>query len=175
MPKTTLCSSMSPVPALEFLVRVYFSKFSSGLQGHILKRGKITEKVIREKNQVIVKSPEAHARAPLSEDLRQCQQRIRREPSQSSPQRFKDTASLHSFLSCAWSRAWQRISSKTMRFLTSLQRKVRSCPRSKCSFKISGVRSELEGRVSQARTSEASPEGWGRRCWSHLGSACSNI
>lgn len=39
------------------LFRVYFSNFSSGLQGHILKRGKITEEVIREKYQVIVKKP----------------------------------------------------------------------------------------------------------------------
>lgn len=46
-----------PHTSSALLFRVYFSKFSSGLQGHILKRGKITEKVIREKYQVTVQKP----------------------------------------------------------------------------------------------------------------------
>lgn len=41
----------------ELLFCVWFSKLSSGHQGPILKRGKLTEKEIREAYQVIVKKP----------------------------------------------------------------------------------------------------------------------
>lgn len=107
----------------------------SGLQGRIWKRGKITEKVIREKYPVIVKKP-----------LGTCQGSLVRRPetvstvsplgaSQSSPRGFKHARQLPTVCTSYWSCAWQRISSTTRRFLTSLQIKLRSCPRRRCSFK----------------------------------------
>lgn len=102
--------------------------------------------------------------APLSEDLRRRQQRTHWEPSQSSPQCFEG-ALLGCFSSCTrhWRGARQRISSRTMSFLTSLQ--INLCSRS---FKY-----QVEG--ASWRVCVCARQGRGRQIWKGGGGTSDQI